>query len=81
MIEIDREDTVAVIRMVHGKVNAMDLEFCEHLTRVLEELDQDDVALDRARLNRVRSAGRIVFSPSQTMRRRVYPVRLFPVLS
>src|SRR5262249_37292902 len=32
VIEVSEQDDVAVLRMAHGKVNAMSLEFCEALT-------------------------------------------------
>jgi enoyl-CoA hydratase len=38
MIEVAHQDGVAVIRMSHGKANAMSLEFCERLTGALQDL-------------------------------------------
>jgi enoyl-CoA hydratase len=37
VIDITRRGNVAVIRMAHGKANALDFEFCEALTTQLEE--------------------------------------------
>ena len=42
MIETTRRGTVAVLRMAHGKANALDLEFCEALTAQLEASAQSD---------------------------------------
>ena len=44
MIELTYRGNVAVLRMVHGKANAMDLEFCEMLTARLEECRQAPTA-------------------------------------
>ncbi len=38
MIEITEKDGVAIVTMAHGKTNAMDIEFCDALTRQLETL-------------------------------------------
>jgi enoyl-CoA hydratase len=38
MIEVAHQNGVAVIRMSHGKANAMSLEFCERLTGALQDL-------------------------------------------
>jgi enoyl-CoA hydratase len=37
VIELTRRGEVAILRMAHGKANALDLEFCETLTHQLEE--------------------------------------------
>ena len=37
MIELTRRGGVAILRMAHGKANALDLEFCDALTRQLDE--------------------------------------------
>jgi enoyl-CoA hydratase/carnithine racemase len=31
MIEVETVDNVAIVRMQHGKANALDIEFCEAL--------------------------------------------------
>ena len=38
MIHRDDRDTIAVIRLAHGKVSALDLAFCEELTSELERV-------------------------------------------
>jgi enoyl-CoA hydratase len=38
VIEVTEQDGVAVLRMAHGKVNAMSLEFCEALTARFAEI-------------------------------------------
>ncbi len=44
MLTIECSDRVATIRMEHGKVNAMDLEFCQALTGAMMDLaHRDDV--------------------------------------
>lgn len=40
MIEVTTRGSVAVLRMNHGKANAMDLEFCEALTAQFNDLRQ-----------------------------------------
>jgi len=40
MIHVEQQDGVAVVRMQHGKVNALDLEMCEELTASLRDLGQ-----------------------------------------
>lgn len=42
MLEIESTQSVATVRMVHGKVNAMSLEFVEKLNATFEELKADD---------------------------------------
>jgi enoyl-CoA hydratase len=37
VIELTRRGEVAILRMAHGKANALDLEFCEALSHQLEE--------------------------------------------
>jgi enoyl-CoA hydratase len=39
VIERDDVDDIAVVRLAHGKVNALDLELCEAVTRTFAELD------------------------------------------
>jgi enoyl-CoA hydratase len=40
MIEVGEEDGVTIVRMAHGKANAMSIDFCELLTARLEELNR-----------------------------------------
>lgn len=42
MLEIESKSGITVIRMDHGKVNAMDLEFCQALTKELLHLAESD---------------------------------------
>jgi enoyl-CoA hydratase len=42
MIELTRRGKVALLQMVHGKANALDLEFCEALTRELAGVAASD---------------------------------------
>ncbi len=42
MIHVEQHDGVAVVRMEHGKVNALDLELCEELTLCLADLAQGE---------------------------------------
>ena len=42
MIHVERQDGVAVVRMEHGKVNALDLELCEELTARFRDLAQGE---------------------------------------
>ena len=42
MIEIERHGSVAVLRMVHGKANTLDLEFCDAIVARFRELERDD---------------------------------------
>jgi enoyl-CoA hydratase len=37
MIELSRNGDIAVLRMAHGKANALDVEFCEGLARAFDE--------------------------------------------
>src|SRR5262245_20613745 len=39
VIELDDVDGIAVVRLAHGKVNALDLELCEAITRTFAEID------------------------------------------
>ena len=39
VIERDDVDEIAVVRLAHGKVNALDLELCEAITRTFAEVD------------------------------------------
>jgi enoyl-CoA hydratase len=43
VIEIEKRGEVALFRMERGKANAFDLEFCEAITRQLEELSQSSL--------------------------------------
>ena len=38
MLDVTQEADIAVLKMSHGKVNALDIELCKHITRRLEEL-------------------------------------------
>ncbi len=38
VLDATQEADIAVLRMSHGKVNALDIELCKHITRRLEEL-------------------------------------------
>ncbi len=42
MFEISGHDSIAVVKMNHGKVNAMDIEFCEGLSHQLDALVAED---------------------------------------
>jgi len=42
MIDLTRRGSVAVLRMAHGKANALDLEFCDALQAQLDECAQSD---------------------------------------
>ena len=42
MIHVEQQDGVAVVRMEHGKVNALDLELCEELTALFRDLAQGE---------------------------------------
>ncbi len=44
MLQIIRNVHFAVLQMNHGKVNAMDLEFCDALNRELDALESSDIA-------------------------------------
>src|ERR1700738_4580036 len=39
MIEVGDQDGVTILRMAHGKANAMSIDFCELLTARLEKLN------------------------------------------
>ena len=39
MIHREQHDTVAVLRIEHGKVQALDLELCRELAEVFEQVD------------------------------------------
>ncbi len=43
MIEVELDSGTAILRMKHGKVNAMDLKFCQALTAVLEQVEAADI--------------------------------------
>jgi enoyl-CoA hydratase len=58
MIEVSRTDGIAVLRLAHGKANAMDLELSTRLTELLDELRADDTpALVLTGEGRIFSAG------------------------
>ncbi len=58
MLEIEHAENVAVLKMNHGKVNAMDLEFCRALTAQLAELaDSESSAVVLTSATGVFSAG------------------------
>ncbi len=58
MIELTRRGGVAILRMAHGKANALDLEFCDALTRQLDECRQSpDRAIVLTGTGRMFSAG------------------------
>ncbi|MCO5992247.1 enoyl-CoA hydratase/isomerase family protein [Actinoallomurus rhizosphaericola] len=42
VIEVDVVDGVGVVRLVHGKVNALDLELCRAIERTMRELDDPE---------------------------------------
>ncbi|GAA4613619.1 enoyl-CoA hydratase/isomerase family protein [Actinoallomurus liliacearum] len=42
MIEVDVVDGVAVVRLAHGKVNALDLELCRAIEQTMRELDDPE---------------------------------------
>jgi enoyl-CoA hydratase len=44
MVSIERREAVALVRLEHGKVNALDLSLCEALTRQLADLADDSSA-------------------------------------
>ena len=43
VLEVSNHADIAVLRMRHGKVNALDIELCKHITRQLEELGTSSV--------------------------------------
>jgi enoyl-CoA hydratase len=43
VLDVTHQADIAVLRMRHGKVNALDIELCEHTTRRLEELGTSSV--------------------------------------
>lgn len=58
MFETTNQDAVAIVRMNHGKVNAMDIEFCRELQERLECLAKDSCrAVVLTSATRVFSAG------------------------
>ena len=58
MIELTRNGAVEILRMTHGKANALDLELCEALTRQLTESARSDArALVLVGQGRMFSAG------------------------
>lgn len=42
MIDVEVQSGISVIRMNHGKVNAMDLEFCKSLSGILRQVESSD---------------------------------------
>ena len=44
MLELERRDDVAILKMNHGKVNAMDIEFCQAMTGQVNELAVSEVS-------------------------------------
>jgi len=58
VIDLTHQGSVAVLRMIHGKANALDLEFCDALTKQLEECRQTaDGAIVLTGTGRMFSAG------------------------
>jgi enoyl-CoA hydratase len=58
VIEITRRGNIAVLRMAHGKANALDLELCEALTQQLDECRRSsDGAIVLSGTGRMFSAG------------------------
>jgi enoyl-CoA hydratase len=57
MFTITREGTVAHLQMAHGKVNAMDVEFCREMIAGLERLAADAEAVVLSGNSRAFSAG------------------------
>ena len=58
MIDIQRKGHVAILRLAHGKANALDLELCNELTARLEEFRQSSAkALVLTGTGRIFSAG------------------------
>jgi enoyl-CoA hydratase len=45
MIDVERSDGIAVVRLRHGKVNALDLELAETLTATMRDLSDSAVVL------------------------------------
>ncbi|MFI0451355.1 enoyl-CoA hydratase/isomerase family protein [Actinomadura sp. 6N118] len=43
MIEVDVSDGIGVVRLAHGKVNALDLELCRAIETTLRDLDTGEV--------------------------------------
>ena len=42
MFEISKLESVCIVNMAHGKVNALDLEFCRGLTSIFRDLGEDE---------------------------------------
>ena len=58
MIELTTHGTIAILRIQHGKANALDLELCQALTRELEAFRQSSSrALVITGINKIFSAG------------------------
>ncbi|WP_431896551.1 enoyl-CoA hydratase/isomerase family protein [Nonomuraea sp. bgisy101] len=82
MIEVDVVDGIAVVRLAHGKVNALDLELCRAIERTMRDLDSRE-GLVRAVV--VTGAGR-AFSAGVDLKRVVdggaaYVAEFLPALS
>ncbi|MEU4766394.1 enoyl-CoA hydratase/isomerase family protein [Actinosynnema sp. NPDC023794] len=81
MIELDLVDRIGVVRLAHGKVNALDLELCRAITRTMRDLDGQDAV----RAVVVTGTGR-VFSAGVDLKRVVdggaaYVAEFLPALS
>lgn len=68
MIEVDVVDGIAVVRLAHGKVNALDLELCQAIEQTMRDLDDPDGPV---RAVVVTGAGR-AFSAGVDLKRVVY---------
>ncbi|MBN6054872.1 enoyl-CoA hydratase/isomerase family protein, partial [Nonomuraea sp. RK-328] len=82
VVEVDVVDGVGVVRLAHGRVNALDLELCRAVERTMRELDGRDGAVAAVV---VTGAGR-VFSAGVDLRRVVdggaaYVAEFLPALS
>lgn len=42
MLALERRGEVALLRMAHGKANALDIEFCQELRKTMKELEASD---------------------------------------
>jgi enoyl-CoA hydratase/carnithine racemase len=82
VIEVDVVDGVGVVRLVHGKVNALDLELCRAIEQAMRDLDDVDGVV---RAVVVTGTGR-VFSAGVDLKRVVdggaaYVAEFLPALS
>jgi enoyl-CoA hydratase len=77
MIETNIESDIAIVRMKHGKVNAMDLKFCKQLTANLLEIENSSTrAVVLTGNDRVFSAGvdlRAVLEGGESYRHQFLP--------